>query len=364
LAIWIARSDPLDAYLARHPGAVVSAPLEAVVFDPDNPHVMAPHLAAAAAELPLDSSELGTLGAGAAGVLESLEAVGALRRRGDRWFWVLPERAADLTDLRGSGSGQFQLVEHPTGRVVGTVDSERVAMVAHPGAVYLHQGDHFRVRELDWEGRTALMEKTSSRYVTRPLSRSSVKVVELKAEAAGRNADWFFGIVDVTSQVTGYQRLRLPGLESIGSTSLQMPESTLRTAGMWVTIPPGTLARAGLGPEDTAAALHAAEHTGIGLLPLLATCDRWDLGGLSAPFHPDTGEATVFIHDSAPGGTGFAQRAFERREVLVAAVRDQLEACPCEDGCPACVQSPKCGNGNQSLSKAGALALVKAILED
>ncbi|MDR2454325.1 MAG: DUF1998 domain-containing protein, partial [Bifidobacteriaceae bacterium] len=361
LAVWIAGLDPLDCYLVDHPDAVLAAPLEAAVFDPSNPYVMAPHLAAAAAEWPLDQPELAALDPAAGQVAESLAATGALRRRGQRWFWVLPERATDLTDLRGAGGGLVQLVEAATGQVLGTVEASRAPAAAHPGAVYLHQGLTFLVVELDLAGGLALLERAKPGHRTMPLDRTQVAVVAEHATQADAQATWHFGLVDVTSQVTGYMRLRDPGSERLGTVALEMPESTLRTAAAWVTLPAATLARAGLGPEEVPAALHAAEHAAIGLLPLLATCDRWDLGGLSTPAHPDTGQATIFIHDAVPGGAGFAERAYQARAALLAAVRDRLESCGCEAGCPSCIQSPKCGNANQVLSKPGALSLVKAL---
>ncbi|MDR2374548.1 MAG: DUF1998 domain-containing protein [Bifidobacteriaceae bacterium] len=364
LAVWVAGTDPLDSYLVTHPQALVGAPLEATVFDPSNPYVAAPHLAAAAAEWPLETSELAALDPAAAGVVESLAAAGALRQRGQRWFWVLPERATDLTDLRGAGGAVVQVVEEATGRVLGTVDSASAPAAVHPGAVYLHQGESFQVTALDLEGGVAMVEASQPPYRTMPLHSSTVQVVERRAGAPGARADWHFGLVDVTAQVTGFMRLRTPGLERIGAEPLDMPPSVLRTAATWVTIPAATLAEAALEAAEVPGALHAAEHAAIGLLPLLATCDRWDLGGLSAAAHPDTGEATIFIHDSVPGGAGFAERAFQRRAELLEAVSGLLAECPCEDGCPSCVQSPKCGNGNQSLSKAGALALVSTLVKD
>jgi DEAD/DEAH box helicase domain-containing protein len=364
LAVWVAGTDPLDSYLVTHPQALVGAPLEATVFDPSNPYVAAPHLAAAAAEWPLDVAELPTLDPAAPAVMEALAATGALRLRGRRWFWVLPERATDLTDLRQSGGGVVQVVEAATGRVLGTVDAASAPAAVHPGAVYLHQGDSFLVEELDLDGGAALVRQTQPRYRTMPLHQSSVAVVEDRDHVADKRAEWHFGLVDVTGRVTGFMRLRTPGLERIDSVRLDMPESVLRTAATWIVIPPRTLAEAGLDAAEVPGALHAAEHASIGLLPLLATCDRWDLGGLSSAAHEDTGEATIFIHDSVPGGAGFAERAYRRRAALLAAVRSLLAECPCEDGCPSCVQSPKCGNGNQTLSKAGALALVATLSKD
>ncbi|MDR1442148.1 MAG: DUF1998 domain-containing protein [Bifidobacteriaceae bacterium] len=361
LAVWVAGTDPLDSYLVAHPEAVLGAPLEAAVFDPSNPYVAAPHLAAAAAEWPIDASELPLLDRTAAQVMDALAQTGAVRQRGRRWFWILPERATDLTGLRDSGGGTVQVIENPTGRILGTVDSASAPALVHPGAVYVHQGDTFLVSALDLDGGLAMVDPAQPRYRTMPLHQSTVQVIDEFSSAPGALADWHFGMVDVTSQVTGFMRLRVPGLERIDTQRLDMPRSHLRTAATWITIPAGTIKEAGFDAAGLPGALHAAEHAAIGLLPLLATCDRWDLGGLSTAVHADTGEATIFIHDSVPGGAGFAERAYHRRIQLLDAVHALLAACPCDDGCPSCVQSPKCGNGNQTLSKAGALALVTAL---
>jgi DEAD/DEAH box helicase domain-containing protein len=362
--VWVAGTDPLDSYLVTHPEALVGAPLEATVFDPSNPYVAAPHLAAAAAEWPLETVELAGLDPSAAAVMDSLVQAGAVRQRGERFFWVLPERATDLTDLRDSGGGAVQVIEEATGRILGTVDAASAPAAVHPGAVYLHQGESYLVAALDLDGGVAMVEASQPSYRTMPLHQSTVQVVEERSSARDRWADWHFGMVDVASQVTGFMRLRVPGLDRIDTVRLEMPQSVLRTAAAWFTIPAGTLAETGLKAADVPGALHAAEHAAIGLLPLLATCDRWDLGGLSTAVHSDTGEATIFIHDAVPGGAGFAERAYHRRDELLRAVRGLLTDCPCEDGCPSCVQSPKCGNGNQMLSKPGALALVTALLKE
>ncbi|MDR1825086.1 MAG: DEAD/DEAH box helicase [Bifidobacteriaceae bacterium] len=367
LAVWIAGVNPLDTYVVDHPQAVVGAPLEATVFDPSNPYVLAPHLAAAAAELPLDEAGLALFGSEAPGVVGQLEAMEALRRRGPRWFWVLPDAATNLTDLRGAGGAIIQVVEEATGRVLGTVDEGRAPATVHPGAVYLHQGESFVVETLDIKGGLATVRQAHPRYRTMPLDQTAVTVVDDRMAVADAAATWHFGLVDVRSQVTGFNRLRLPGLDRIDTVPLDdppMPPSTLRTAATWCVIPNETLQAAGLTPETLPGALHAAEHAAIGLLPLLATCDRWDLGGLSAAYHADTGQATIFVHDAVPGGAGFAQRGFEQRAALLAAVLGLLQTCPCEAGCPACIQSPKCGNGNQLLDKAAALALVQALVPD
>jgi len=360
LSIWVAGNDPLDSYLVDHPEALHGAPLEASVFDPANPYVLGPHLCAAARELPLTNADQALFGSAMDAVVQELAKTGALRRRASGWHWVLPDRPANLTDLRGAGGTPVQLVESATGRVVGTVDQTRAPATVHPGAVYLHQGESFLVEALDLADGVATVKTASPPYTTMAISQASVRVIEPLDSQADSTATWHYGRVEVVRQVTGYQRLSSSGQGKLGSFPLDLPAQTLQTTGAWCL--PGTEALARVPADLLPGALHAAEHAAIGLLPLLAACDRWDLGGLSTLDHPQTGGPTIFIHDGVPGGAGLARRGFERRLELIQATHSRLVACPCEDGCPSCIQSPKCGNANQILSKAGATDLLAGLL--
>ncbi|OMG39536.1 DEAD/DEAH box helicase, partial [Actinomyces naeslundii] len=327
LAVLIASDNPLDAYLVHHPEAVFAAP-EATVFDPANPYVLAPHLCAAASEAPLRAEDLALFGLSDDALLRELESRGALRRRPTGWFWNvnLPGRPQDLTSLRGDGPPEVPVVEADTGVVIGTVDGAAADSTVHEGAVYVHQGRVYVVEELA-DDVALVRQKTAVGYRTRARSRSSVRIIaereqqvwgrpvrgedrlddvpEPSAHTAddGREAPgaaaitWSFGSVEVTSQVTGYQRMALPGGEVVSQHALEMDEHVLPTAAVWWTIPQETCEAAGLEPTDLPGALHAAEHASIGMLPLLATCDRWDIGGLSTAAHPQTGAPTVFVHD-------------------------------------------------------------------
>ena len=423
LAVLIASDNPLDAYLVHHPEAVFAAP-EATVFDPANPYVLAPHLCAAASEAPLRASDLALFGLPDDALLRELEGRGALRRRPTGWFWNvnLPGRPQDLTSLRGDGPPEVPVVEADTGVVIGTVDGAAADSTVHEGAVYVHQGRVYVVEELA-DDVALVRQKAAVGYRTRARSRSSVRIIAEREQQvwgepgqttpedghepsarepeepavsaagsglgsgsgdgsvtagsgrAGSSPDdapeptgaaaitWSFGSVEVTSQVTGYQRMALPGGEVVSQHALEMDEHVLPTAAVWWTIPQEVCEAAGLEPTDLPGALHAAEHASIGMLPLLATCDRWDIGGLSTAAHPQTGAPTVFVHDGHAGGAGFAERGYRAGRDWLEATLAVIEGCGCASGCPSCVQSPKCGNNNEPLDKAGATVLLRLLLE-
>ncbi|GIG25659.1 DEAD/DEAH box helicase [Cellulomonas denverensis] len=362
LVILVAREDPLDTYVVHHPEAVLDAPVEATVFDPGNPYVLAPHLCAAAAETPLRAEELDLFGPHTRELLDVLVAQGALRRRPSGWYWTHPEQATRLTDLRGTGGDPVRVVESSTGRLLGTVDAASADSTVHDGAVYVHQGAGYVVSELNLADGVALAERRDVDYGTWSRWLTTVEIQETTQEQHWGPITWGFGVVDVTTQVMSYQRKRIPDLQVLGAETLDLPARTLRTTAVWWTAPAEVLEQAGVTQELAPGALHAAEHASIGLLPLLATCDRWDLGGVSTAMHADTEQATVFVHDAYPGGAGFAERGFDLGTTWLRATRDAVATCPCRTGCPACVQSPKCGNGNNPLEKAAAVRLLDAVL--
>jgi DEAD/DEAH box helicase domain-containing protein len=382
LVVLIARDDPLDTYLVHHPDALLGRPVESCVLDPTNPYVLAPQLACAAAELPVTEAEVATVFGGerARAVLDSLTADGVLRRRPAGWFWPLPaERPAAGVDIRGSGAGQVVVVEADTGRMLGTVDAATAPATLHPGAVYLHRGASFVVDELNLDDGLALVHPEEPDWHTLARSVVDVAVVETdqhgadpggadQHKAAPDGADPGGGVtvqlgdVTVTSQVVSYLRRR-PSGEVIETVPLDMPAQTLHTRAVWYTIEESLLLDAGLDAERIPGALHAAEHAAIGLLPLFAVCDRWDIGGMSTALHPDTGVPTVFVHDGHQGGAGFAERGYQELVPWLTATRHAIADCECRFGCPSCVQSPKCGNGNNPLDKPGAVTVLDIVLE-
>ncbi|MBV9291288.1 MAG: DEAD/DEAH box helicase [Frankiales bacterium] len=359
LAVFVARDDPLDTFVVHHPEALFGRPVEAAVLDPDNPHVLAPHLCAAASELPLTDNDLDLFGPAARAVVDDLVRRGLLRRRPTGWYWTKRERAHDLADLRGTGGPPVRIVEESTGRLLGTVDAAASHTTVHAGAVYLHQGVAHVVSALHLDDSVALVQRGDPGWSTTARELTDIAVVESLRTRAGNGVELHFGAVEVTNHVVAFARKQLGSGELLGIEPLDLPPRHLRTRAVWwvmddAVIPPRLI--------DVAGAAHAAEHAAIGLLPLFATCDRWDIGGVSTELHPDTGRLTVFVYDGHPGGAGFADRGYRAAGPWLAATRDAIAACECDHGCPSCVQSPKCGNWNEPLDKAGAVALLRAVL--
>ncbi|MDO5049152.1 MAG: DEAD/DEAH box helicase [Actinomycetaceae bacterium] len=379
VSVLIASDNPLDSYLVHNPDYLLGE-VEATTFDPANPYVIMPHLCAAAAEKALTEQDVSLFGLESTALFDALAEEGYLRKRSSGWYWnvALPMRAQDLTSLRGS-SGDVQVVEESTGTVIGTVASDQANAQVHPGAIYVHQGRTFQVTELTQDpriaggvvtrigtggARVALVRPVVTDLRTRPTVQSSVQILN---EVDTWTSDdgvvrWSFGEVEVESQVTDFDTLRLPGMQFVSNTKLDMPIEKLPTMSVWWQIDEATANRLGVPAADLPGALHAAEHASIGILPLLASCDRWDLGGLSTADHGQTMKPTVFVHDAYPGGAGFAEHAWNHAANWVQATLKVIEDCPCEGGCPSCIQSPKCGNRNEPLSKSGALKLLKLLV--
>ncbi len=367
LAVLMARPDPLDAYLFEHPELIFDRPLEATVLHPGNPYVLAPHLAAAAQELPLTEADERWFGPSMLGLAEELAEQKVLRRRSvpagkatvvRGWFWPHPERAVDAIDLRSARGRSVDIVDQATGRVIGHVDRSAADRSVFPGAVYLHRGETWVVDERDSEEDVALVRADNPHYYTQPESSQDVRVLRTFESRDFFAGQLHWGEVEISSQVLGYLRRDEQTHRVWDSTPLEMPVRTMRTHGMWWTLPAELEVRLGWSDMLLGSAAHAAEHTAIGLLPVFAPCDRWDIGGLSTARHPDTGLCTVFVHDGQPGGAGFAEHGFKVAEPWWLATLTRLSSCECEQGCPACVISPKCGNGNQMLDKAGAAELL------
>ena len=362
-AVLIARDDPLDTYLVRHPEMLLRHPVEATVLDPDNPYVLGPHLCAAAAEMALTEQDLDLFGPTARTVVDDLTRAGRLRRRPAGWYSMRRNAAAAL-GLRGAGLAPVRVVEQATGRLVGTVDEPSAYLIVHEGAVYVHQGDSYLVGTLDLADRVALVEPGDPGYTTTAKTATEVEVRGEQRAMTWGAAEIRFGDVQVTRQVVSFVKRSTDTGASLGETPLDLPPRHLLTRAVWWTVSEeaaGALAAAGV---DLGGAAHAAEHASIGLLPLFATCDRWDIGGVSAARHPATGKLTVFVYDGHDGGAGFAERGFGAAADWLRATRQAIASCDCEAGCPSCVQSPKCGNANHPLSKAGAVALLDTVLAD
>lgn len=370
LVVLVARDEPMDTYLVHHPDALLGRPVENSVFNPHNPYVLLGHVYCAAVEKPLTVEEVEDLGAQR--VVDELTAAGLLRRRPRGWFAVpildgplTPEFAHSSVSLRGGSGEEVMIVDMSDGRLLGTIDSARAPAQVHPGAVYLHQGESFVIEDLDLENFVALARPEQPDYTTIARTETDIRILSQPGEDELVNYSpglWVANVeVEVTDRVIGYIT-KLPDGTTADIIPLDLPEQKLRTRAVSYTIDPLALAAMGVTAGDTPGTLHAAEHAAIGLLPLIATCDRWDIGGVSTAMHVDTQLPTVFVYDGHPGGAGFADEGFARFPEWIEATFEAVRSCTCESGCPSCVQSPKCGNGNSPLDKAGALRLLGALV--
>lgn len=364
VAAFVASDDPLDTYLVNHPEAIFDVSVEATVFDPSNPYVLGPHLCAAAAELPLGPAEIPLFGPTAEGLLDRLVAQGYLRKRPAGWFWTHPQSAAAMVNLRADGGGPVSIVDADTGSLLGTMDSPQTHYQAHTGAVYVHQGESYVVEDLNEAEHCVVVRRANPDYYTTARDITQIEVLETQRTTRWGDVEVHFGDVKVTTQVVSFQRKALISNEVLGEEPLELGARDLFTKAVWFVMDNRSLTGAGLIEPQFPGSLHAAEHAAIGLLPLVASSDRWDIGGVSTAIHADTGVPTIFVYDGHPGGAGFAERGYEKARVWLTATKEAIEACECESGCPSCVQSPKCGNKNNPLDKDGAVRLLGMLLAD
>jgi DEAD/DEAH box helicase domain-containing protein len=366
LAMLVGADDPLDQYLMRHPEFLFGAPCEEAAIDLENRRILGAHLACAAMELPLRAGDEEYFGAGMWRVVEELERDGVLGKKGKIWYYAGLDSPAQEVNLRSASGSLISIVEADTGSLLGTVEEASCFFHVHPGAVYLHQGESYLVEELDLERLVALVRDEDLDFYTNPMDNTDVSVLE---EEMGRDTptgacSLYYGEVEVSTKVYAYQRRRLLTHEILETLGLDLPTQVLTTRALWYTLPAQRLVALGLDEYSLAGGLHALEHAAIAILPLFAMCDRWDIGGMSTAFHPDTGSATVFIYDAYPGGVGITARGYELAALHLKAAREMVQSCPCHEGCPSCIHSPKCGNGNEPLNKQAAIRLFALIEED
>lgn len=365
LSVLIAGDDQLDQWLMAHPREVFDRPPEQAVINVANPFIAHPHLCCAAAELPLTHdddhywpSDLLDTGVHELVVADDLH----IHMRGDEpiALWNAKGSPARRIGLR-SGSSREIRIELDDGTLIGTVDDERAPRLVHTGAVYLHRGESYDVTELNLGGGRAIVRPSDGGDYTQPRSTIDISVIEEEEHRFVGPSRLALGQVEVTTQITGYQRKERRTRKILGNHQLDLPPQRLITRSFWYTVDDDILTAADIAPDELPGTLHAAEHGAIGLLPLFTICDRWDVGGVSTAYHPDTDAPTIFIYDGYPGGTGIAELGFDAADRHLQATLQLIEACPCDDGCPSCVQSPKCGNGNEPLDKAGAIRLLAAL---
>jgi len=374
IALYVAGEDALDQFFCRHPTEFIERPVEAAILDHENDRIQLAHTLAAAYEAPLGGtpSQPGgaddeVLGPRWRPLAERLADAGELRRSADgRYLPRGPGFPAGEISLRSASLDSVAVIERTSGELLGSVEAERAFTTVHPGAVYLHLGRSYEVRELDIEGRRAVVEAFDGDWYTQPKKETMVYIDEIgerRELGVGALATGLhFGDVSVTEQVVAYQRKRLEDHGVIDLVALDLPEQNFPTQALWYELPDALAGPEALPLEIQLGALHAAEHSQIAVLPLLAMCDRWDIGGLSTNVHFQTGRPTIFIYDGHPGGVGIAHRGYEEFERLLADAARLVGECPCAEGCPSCVQSPKCGNLNEPLHKAGSLELMEGMI--
>ena len=367
LAFFVASDDPLDTFVVDHPEAVFDLGVEDTVVDPENPHLLGPQLCAAAAELPITPEAFGWFGEPerVRALLDVLVEQGLLRRRPAGWFWTHPEHAAGMVSLRDDGGGPMDIIDAESGALLGTMDSPQTHYQAHPGAVYVHQDRTYLVEELDEDAHAVVVTRAWPDFTTQARDVTEIEIVAVHRRLDAREGTlrWCLGDVQVRTQVVSFQRKALVSGEVLGEEPLDLPARDLFTSAVWFQAASDELIAAGLTTDRLPGALHAAEHAMIGMMPLVASNDRWDIGGVSMVLHPDTGSPAVFVYDGRPGGAGFAERGFEQARRWVEATAGAIAACECAEGCPSCVQSPKCGNRNSPLDKAGALTVLRFLMD-
>jgi DEAD/DEAH box helicase domain-containing protein len=385
LAVYVAGEDALDQFFCRHPEDFLDRPVEAAILDHESPLIYRGHLLCAAQEGPLSAPDGEFLGPRWEAHAEMLESAGDLRRRPSSGsvgrgrdggsgagaaltagVYVLRrpgDYPAGSVSLRSASPESFAIIEVSSGELLGSTEAARAHSTVHEGAIYLHQGRSYEVRELDLERRRALVAPFAGDWYTQPKRLTDTEVVRLLDRRETLGVTLSFGEVSVTDTVLAYQRRRLSDHAQVDIVSVELPPVSFSTQALWFELDAEGLAER-IPLDVLLGALHATEHAQIAVLPLIAMCDRWDIGGLSTNFHPQTGSPTIFIYDGHPGGIGIARTAFARFEELCSDARRLIAECPCSGGCPSCVQSPKCGNLNEPLSKAGALVLLQGLLAE
>ena len=361
LAVYIAGEDALDQFFCRHPGEFLGRAVEAAILDPHSPEIFGEHVLCAAHEAPLTDQDAAILGPDWRAYATDLTEAGFLRERATGY---VPRRADDYpaarTALRSASPDSFALIDGSSGELFGTVELARAYGTVHEGAVYLHMGRSYEVLDLDLGARRALLEPFSGDYFTQAKRESMIYITRVHAQHEPCGVTLSFGEIVYAETVLGYQRKRLQDHEVIDFQMLDLPTVEFSTRALWYELDE-LIATQPFPSEQLLGALHALEHGQIAVLPLIAMCDRWDIGGLSTNAHPQTGVPTIFIYDGHPGGVGITRRGYDEFERLVGDANRLIGECPCKSGCPSCVQSPKCGNLNEPLSKHGALELLRRL---
>ncbi|MBI4285030.1 MAG: DEAD/DEAH box helicase [Chloroflexi bacterium] len=363
LSFLIGLDGPLDQYLMRHPEAFFQKGFEHALVNPANPYILREHLLCAAWEMPLSKDDEKFLGATMSQETAELEKQGLLRERHGRWYLSTSVAyPAQGVNIRSTFGQDFALVNTATNSLLETVESSVAFFQVHPGAIYLHQGESYLVSKLDLTNHIAYAGPTTATYYTQTKELTDLRIIKVKQEKSAGPVKVYLGDVEVTTTVVAYRKKAQFTEHVLGEEPLDLPPQRYTTVALWFDLPARATAQVVQRQLDFAGGLHATEHAAIGILPLFALCDRNDIGGLSTPLHPDTGKAQIFIHDGYPGGIGIAEKGFDLISELWQATLKVVTECPCEDGCPSCIQSPKCGNNNKPLDKKAARLLLEGLV--
>jgi DEAD/DEAH box helicase domain-containing protein len=365
LSVLVALDNPLDQYFMRHPDAFFGRPQESARTSPGNPYILKPHLLCAAYEAPLSMEDTEFFGPDLLMYADELVNDELLHVRAGRWHLTPDvEYPAQEVSIRSASGRTYTLVERDSGVILETVEEMSAFLQLHPGGIYLHQGESYLITDLNLESRTAYAARTDVPYYTETRDFTETRILRVFKEKQAGETTVYLGEVNVSTTVLGFKRKAHFTEEVLGEEYVMLPPISYDTIALWFDIPTDTLDFIYKEKLDLAGGLHATEHAAIGVLPLFALCDRNDIGGISTPLHPDTARPQVFIHDGHPGGVGIAEHGYDVIEELWKATLDAISECPCESGCPGCIQSPKCGNNNQPLDKEVAKLVLREILSD
>lgn len=365
LTVLLGYSNPLDQYFMRHPQELFSRSPEHALTNPENAHLLRGHLQCAAYEVPLGEQDLALFGQTASTLLGTLVSERLLERRGERWFFPWEEAPAQRVSLRGTEGEPFLLLDtSDDNAVLEELDAAGAFFRVYPGAIHLHQGRSYLITELDLAHHIALAEPTEAAYYTEPVEDNQVEVIRSTRARTDLATEAYLGRVRVTVQVLGYRQHEQFTGATRGEFDLALPPQSYETEALWFGLPEGARHDVLSQNLDLAGGLHAVEHAVIGMLPLFAMCDRNDIGGVSTLLHPDTGAAQVFVYDAYPGGVGIAAEGLKMLQDLWERTLELVSECPCAEGCPSCIQSPRCGNNNEPLDKAAAVLILRALLGD
>jgi DEAD/DEAH box helicase domain-containing protein len=355
--------NPLDQYFMRHPENFFQKSFEHALINPQNPYILHAHLACAAWEMPLGSHDELFFGPSLKWEAFLMEKQGLLKQRNDKWYYP-PSLAypAQGINIRSTSGQNYSVVNTTDDSLLETIETATAFYMVHPGAIFLHQGDTYLVTKLDLESKTAYVEPAEVNYYTRTTELSDLRIIKENNKKACGPVSVSVGEVEVNSSVIGYRKKAQLTDEILGEEPLDLPPYLFNTVALWFDLPEAAVARINQRGLDFAGGIHAVEHAAISMLPLFALCDRNDIGGVSTPFHPDTGKAQIFIYDAHPGGIGIAEKGYELVQDLWEATYRAISECPCQDGCPSCIQSPKCGNNNEPLDKKAAIILLEELL--